>query len=135
MFRTVAAALVLLAAMSAFGSGRINGDQERGSIATTARIIKVNTKTRTMLVRSSGGPALRNAPAFEVPGFRIPRGIALPALAGIPYDYTVVTTGDTTFQDGADPLQFQDFKNGETISIHGVRSGRTLTASRVAKWG
>jgi hypothetical protein len=49
-------------------------------------------------------------------------------------DYTVVTTCDTVFQDGADPIRFEDFKIGETISIHGVRKDTTLTASRLAKW-
>jgi hypothetical protein len=48
--------------------------------------------------------------------------------------FTVVTTSDTVFQDGADPLRFDDFKAGEMISIHGVLKGSTLVASRVAKW-
>jgi hypothetical protein len=135
--RTIVTAFVSVVAMSVFGSGRISGDQERVSIATTARIIRINAKAKTMVVRSSEGSAVRVFPAFEVPGLIIPGGIAiaLPARAGSFDDYTVVTTGDTTFQDGVDPLRFEDFKNGEVISIHGERSGRILTASRVAKWG
>jgi hypothetical protein len=50
------------------------------------------------------------------------------------YEYTVVTTGDTLFQDGVDAIRFEDFKSGETISIHGVLKGTTLTAFRLAKW-
>ena len=48
--------------------------------------------------------------------------------------YTVVTTGDTLFQDGTDAIRFEDFKRGETISIHGMLKGMTFTASRLAKW-
>ena len=49
-------------------------------------------------------------------------------------EYTVVTTDNTVFQDGADAINFEDFKSGETISIHGVLKGTTLTAFRLAKW-
>ena len=49
-------------------------------------------------------------------------------------EFTVVTMGDTIFQDGADAIRFEDFKRGETISVHGVLKGMTLTASRLAKW-
>jgi len=31
----------------------------------------------------------------------------------------VATTNETVFQDGADPIRFEDFKIGETISVHG----------------
>ena len=138
MNRGITATVVSIAVMSIFGVARINGDngdQERTSIATTARIIRINSKAKTMVVRSSEGSAVRSGPAIEMPGVMIPGriSITLPERAGA--EFTVVTTGDTTFQDGVDPLQFEDFKRGETISIHGVRSGRIVTASRVAKWG
>ena len=138
MNRGITATVVSIAVMSIFGAARINGDngdQERTSIATTARIIRINSKAKTMVVRSSEGSAVRSGPAIEMPGVMIPGriSITLPERAGA--EFTVVTTGDTTFQDGVDPLQFEDFKRGETISIHGVRSGRVVTASRVAKWG
>jgi hypothetical protein len=51
-----------------------------------------------------------------------------------PNEFLVVTTDDTVFQDGIDPLRLEDFHVGETISIHGVRGGTTLKASRIAKW-
>jgi hypothetical protein len=38
------------------------------------------------------------------------------------------------FQDGGDVIRFEDFKTGETISIHGVLEGKTIVASRIAKW-
>jgi hypothetical protein len=49
-------------------------------------------------------------------------------------EYTVLTTSDTLFQDGSDSIAFEDFKTGETISIHGELKGTILTASRLAKW-
>ena len=49
-------------------------------------------------------------------------------------EYTVVVVEDTVFQDGSDPIRFEDFKNGEVISIHGSLTGQTVTASRIAKW-
>jgi hypothetical protein len=134
MNRGIAATVVSLAVMSIFGTARAKGDSD-ASIATTARIIRINSKAKTMVVRSSEGSAVRSGPAIEMPGVMLPGriSITLPERAGA--EFTVVTTGDTTFQDGADALQFEDFKRGETISIHGVRSGRVVTASRVAKWG
>ena len=133
--RGIAATVVSLVAISVFASARISGDPDRASIATTARIIRINSRTRTLVVRSSESPAARSVSDLEVSWTMIPGGIpvSLPPRSGS--EYTVVTTSDTAFQDGSDPLQFEDFKRGETISIHGVKSGHTLTASRVAKWG
>ena len=37
-------------------------------------------------------------------------------------------------EDGGDSIRLEDFKAGETISIHGSLTGTTLTASRIAKW-
>ena len=131
--RGISAFVVSLVAVSLFASARLNGDQD--SVATTARIIRINSRTRTMLVRSSESPAVRNVSGLEMSWTIIPGGIpiSLPERSG--GEYTVVTTSDTAFQDGSNPLQFEDFKRGETISIHGVKTGRTVTASRVAKWG
>jgi hypothetical protein len=49
-------------------------------------------------------------------------------------EYTVIITKDTVIQDGGDNIRLEDFKTGETISIHGILSGSVLTASRIAKW-
>jgi hypothetical protein len=146
-----------LVAMTVFAADSPKGEQEM-FIATTGQIVKINARARTMLVRGSEGPAIRDVPPIQPtswqrmgvkgPGIRIPGciTIALPGRSGkAPQskptpdttsldEYTVVTTNDTVFQDGADPIQFEDFKSGETISIHGILKGMTLTASRVAKW-
>ena len=49
-------------------------------------------------------------------------------------EFTVVVTKDTVFQDGGENIRFEDFRNGETISVHGALNGNILTASRIAKW-
>ncbi len=92
-------------------------------IATTGRIISINARERTM--RVSG-----------LLPVRIDRGDQLKCTSSVKCadEYTVVTTGDAIFQDGADAIRFEDFKSGETISIHGVLKGMTLMASRLAKW-
>jgi hypothetical protein len=94
--------------------------------------------------RSDAAPT---APAAIVPSLKLPRigfpgGIAVPLptsfskpAAGCLNEYTLVTTNETVFQDGAVPIRFDDFKTGETVSIHGVLNGAVLTASRLAKWG
>lgn len=134
--RSIAFALLSIAAISLFANARSNADSGRNTIATTARIIKINAKTKSMVVRSSEAPADAGPQRIElrVPGMMIPGGIAI-AVPPRGSDYTVVTTSETAFQDGIDCLRFEDFKSGETISIHGVLSGKTLTATRVAKWG
>jgi hypothetical protein len=79
---------------------------------------------------------------IKLPGIVLPGGvpISIPRTTGTSKpsntrnEYRVVTTSDTTFQNGVDPIRFEDFKTGETISIHGTLSGSTLTASRLAKW-
>lgn len=127
MNRRIALAVVLLAVFSVFATARSDADSGPTSIATTARIIKVHAKARTLVVRSSENTAAREWPVM-LPG-RIT--LTLPTKGT---GYTVITTSQTAFQDGSDPLKFEDFKSGETISIHGVRNGRTLTATRIAKW-
>lgn len=133
--RSIAFAALPIAVLSLFASARSNADSERNPIATTARIIKINAKTKTMVVRSEvPADAAPQRVEFRVPGMMIPGGISI-AVPAKTWDYTVVTTSETAFQDGIDALRFEDFKSGETISIHGVLSGKTLTATRVAKWG
>ena len=106
MNRILCIGAVLLFAVSALAKDPPRHEADQMFFATTGRIVEINTDTRTMLVR--GGPRLDK--------------------------YRVLTTGNTVFQDGADPIQFEDFKAGETISIHGMLSGATLKATRVAKW-
>ena len=126
------------------------------SIATTGRIVKIDAKNKTFKVRGSDGQTLtiRNLSqsiSNLMQGVKQRIGIALPGGLSIPLpgrknppksqqktsnleEYTVIITGDTLLQDGVDSLRFEDFKNGETISIHGILDGSVLTASRVAKW-
>jgi predicted lipoprotein len=114
MKRIVFAAAVLLVAMSVFASNRPSHEPGKMFIATTGRIIRINAKTRTMMIRGAEEEAaLRNVDLD---------------------DYIVVTTSGTVFQDGGDNIRFEDFKNGETVSIHGSLKGSVLTASRLAKW-
>src|SRR5580765_2649094 len=159
MNRILSITVVLLLTASAFATDRFNRDPEQMSIATTGRIVKIDAKNRTMKVRGSEGPMTRNVSAPEMkeslwqrigvkmPNMRVP-GITIalpghttktPASKPTPEaanlnEYTVVTNSDTVFQDGIDSLRFEDFKSGETISIHGLLNGSTLTASRIAKW-
>jgi hypothetical protein len=160
MNRILSIAVVLLLTASAFATDRFNRDPEQMSIATTGRIIKIDAKNRSMKVRGSEGAAARSAAPAEMkeslwqrigvkmPNMRMPGGITIslpgratkvPAAKPAPdtnnlNEYTVVTNSDTMFQDGIDSLRFEDFKSGETISIHGLLNGSTLTASRIAKW-
>ena len=161
MNRILSIAVVLLVTASAFATDRFNRDPEQMSIATTGRIVKIDAKNRTMKVRGSEGPTTRIAAppdmrvslwqriGVRMPNMRMPGGISIslpgratkvpaakttPDVANNLNEYTVVTSNDTVFQDGIDSLRFEDFKSGETISIHGLLSGSTLTASRIAKW-
>jgi hypothetical protein len=95
------------------GSESCRRDHPPQTIATTGRIVTISATGRTMRVSNSSKSTstVKNV-----------------------YEYTIVTTGDTVFQDGVDAIRFEDFKSGETISIHGVLKGTTLTASRLAKW-
>ena len=95
------------------GSESCRRDHPPQTIATTGRIVTISATDRTMKVSNSpkSTSSVKNA-----------------------YEYTIVTTGDTVFHDGVDAIRFEDFKSGETISIHGVLKGTTLTASRLAKW-
>jgi hypothetical protein len=120
-------------------------------IATTGRILSIDLKTRTIRVRGSDNErtpmfARTKAPVassgITLPGgftIHIPRRVdRIPSKTTTsslgPDEYTVVLTGKTTIQDGADPIRLEDFSAGETISIHGIFSGNTLVASKIAKW-
>jgi Domain of unknown function (DUF5666) len=129
------------------------------SMATTARIVKIDMKSKTLRVRVSDGQSLsvrnvhQNLSQMMV-GLKqriavtLPGGItiALPGRTGktptkpaddkvnSPDEYIVVTTDDTVFQDGSDYISLEDFRPGETISIHGSLSDNILTATRIAKW-
>lgn len=103
-----------------FGSDSCRKEHPPQTIATTGHIITISTTDRTIVV--SGSLPLRTAQPKHTSSVKNAD------------EYTVVTTGDTVFQDGADAIKFEDFKSGETISIHGVLKGTTLTASRLAKW-
>ena len=149
------AALVLLPA-SAFATERFNNSPEQMELATTGRIVRIDQKSGTLKVRGPESQPQKNAPEIKeslwqrigvkMPSVRMPGLIAI-ALPGRnakissrppdtinPNEFLVVTTDDTLFQDGSDPLQLEDFQLGETISIHGVLNGTTLKASIIAKW-
>jgi len=156
MNRMMALLIVLAAVVPASASDRFSRDPEKISISTTGRIIKVDAKNKTFRVRGSDGQALsiRNVSQNfsqlmqglkQHIGVTLPGGItiALPGRksAAKPADdttnleeYTVAATKETIYQDGIDYINFDDFKNGDVISIHGTLTGSTLVASRVAKW-
>ena len=150
--------MVLLLAMSAGAADRFAQDPEHTSIATTGRILKIDMKNRTLKVRGSDSQSLavRNSSqnlSQTLRGLRQRIGVTLPGGITIALpghggkgpskpaedinnldEYTVVITDDTVFQDGGDEIRFEDFRTGETISIHGVINGNIIRASRIAKW-
>ena len=160
MNRILPLAMALLFAVSASAAERFvldpDPDPAGTSIATTGRIVKIDAKNKTFKVRGSDAQSLtiRNLSqsiSNLMQGVKQRIGIALPGGLSIPLpgrktppksqqktnsleEYTVIITDDTQLQDGVDSLRFEDFKNGETISIHGILDGSVLTASRVAKW-
>jgi len=158
MNRILPTVTLLLLATAAIAADRFPRNPEQISIATTGRIVKVDAKNKTFKVRGSDGQSLsvRNVSqnfsqwvqGLKHMGVTLPGGItiAFPGRGSKASskpaqdsnnnleEYTVVVTDDTVFQDGSETIRFEDFRNGETISIHGVLSGSTLTASRIAKW-
>jgi hypothetical protein len=153
MNRIVSTLSALLLAITASAADRFSPDPEQITIATTGRIMKLDIKNKTLKVRGSD-PGMasvtqtQGTSLIQRLGLSFPRSIRidLPGLNGkrppkaTPEsensleEYTVIVTDDTLIQDGSDPIRLEDFKVGETISIHGVLRGKTLTASRVAKW-
>ena len=157
MNRILCIAIVLFATVSASAADRFTRDPEHVSLATTGRIVKIDLKSKTLRVRGSDGQSLSIRSVSQnisqmVGGLKQHIGVTLPggitiALPGRgrsapkPADntgnnleeYAVVTTNDTVFQDGSESIRFEDFKTGETISIHGVLNGSTVTASRIAE--
>jgi hypothetical protein len=150
---SIAAVLLFTASINA--ADRFSPDPEQISLATTGRIVKLDLKNRTLRVRGTEAQAvaaasrpIQNSSLWQRLGLNLPRGIRidLPGLNGKRPskpasnaennldDYTVIVTDDTLIRDGAEPIRLEDFKVGETISIHGVLRGNTLTASRIAKW-
>jgi hypothetical protein len=158
MNRILPIAMLLLVASSASAADRFARDPEQISIATTGRIVKIDQTAKVFKVRGSDGQSLsfRNVSqnfAQVMQGLKQRIGVTLPggitiALPGRAKnsrksaeqkantleDYTVIITEETVFQDGGEPLRFEDFRTGEMISVHGTLSGSTLTASRIAKW-
>ncbi len=153
MNRILALAILLLAAMSATAADSNSRDPEQVSIATTGRIVRIDLKNKIFKVRGSDNQSVRNISQMmqsltRKVGIPLPSGITIPLLGRVGKspskpatdtvnsldEYTVVITSNTLFQDGGDTIRVEDFKAGETISIHGVLSGSTLTASRIAKW-
>lgn len=158
MNRTLSIAILMLVTASGFAMDRFNQDPPQMPIATTGRILRIDLKARTLKVRASEPQAARAVPdvikeslwqriSGRVPSVRMPSiAILLPGHSArnssiklgpdnvSPNEFLVLTNDDTIFQDGIDPLQLEDFHAGETISIHGLLSGSTLRASRIAKW-
>ena len=152
------AILTMLLAISGSAADRFARDPEQVTIATTGRILKIDLKNRTLKIRGADGQSLsvRNVSQNlsqmmqglkQRIGVTLPGGItiALPGHGKSPSkspqetvntleEYTVVVTKDTVIQDGSEPIRLEEFKSGETISIHGALSGTVLTASRIAKW-
>ena len=154
MNRILSIALLLFMATAAGAADRFTRDPEQISIATTGRIVKIDLKSKTIKVRGSDNPnqPIRISQMMQTLkqriGFTLPGGIniGLPGRNGKSApkqaadavnnldEYTVIITKNTLIQDGADSIRLEDFKTGETISIHGTLSGNVLTASRIAKW-
>jgi hypothetical protein len=155
MKRLLSIAVLMLFAASAFATDRFNQSPEQMALATTGRILRVDLKSGTLKVRGAESQSSKNVPEIKeslwqrigvkMPSVRMPGRIAI-ALPGHnskisaksetinPNEFLVITTDDTLFQDGSDPLRLEDFHVGETISIHGSLNGTTLKASRIAKW-
>ena len=98
----------LLSIVFLFASEGFAADLDQKPIATTGTIIRIDPSAKALLIQASADPRLAA--------------------------YTVATTSETLFQDGAEFIRFEDFRSGETVSIHGLLQGKTLTASRIAKW-
>jgi len=156
MNRTLSMAILLLMTAPAFATDRFNNQDVRQTpIATTGRILRIDMKNRTLKVRGVESQSLHNMPeireslwqrisvkmpsvrmpAISIPGHNARNSSAKLASENLPpNEFLVVITDDTLFQDGAETLRLEDFRTGETISIHGALHGGTVNASRIAKW-
>ena len=123
---TIAGVLLLLTALSADAADRDHFAPDSTLLATTGRIVSMDLKNKTFKIRASEG--------FAGPTVLLVGGVSVRLPGRAANDYTVVTTGKTLFQDGGEPIKMEDFKAGETISIHGTLNGNILTATRIAKW-
>jgi hypothetical protein len=145
--------MLLVALSTAFSAAASDGDRPAGDgmfIATTGRIVNIDLKNRVLRVRGNDSKPARNfaqarshvsSSVITLPGglrIHIPMRVERPSktTAGTPNldEYTVVITGKTLIQDGGEPISLEDFREGETVSIHGVFNGNILTASRLSKW-
>lgn len=142
----------MLITASVFAADRANLEPEQMSIATTGRILRVDLKNRTLKVRAAESQAARapeikeslwqrlgvKMPVMKMPNVHMPSiSISLPgrnSKTSSPNEFMVITTDATVFQDGSDSIRLEDFRSGETVSIHGMLDGSTLKASRIAKW-
>jgi hypothetical protein len=141
---------------------RFAPDPTEITIATTGKVVKIDIKNRTLKVRGAepASLSLRGVSqnfAQVMQGLKERIGVVLPGGISITLpgrsknpprttkdtpqsksedlqEYIVAITSSTVFQDGGDVIRFEDFKTGETISIHGVLEGKTIVASRIAKW-
>src|SRR5215471_2964702 len=127
MKRLLSIAVFVLFAASAFATDRFNISPEQMAIATTGRIIRIDMKSGTLKVRAAESQVPKNVAEIKeslwqrigvkMPSVRMPCLIAI-ALPGHtskisskppdtinPNEFLVVTTDDTVFQDGSDPLQ------------------------------
>src|SRR5712692_3986579 len=147
MKRLLMLIVLLSAAMFAMAADGNRPPPEGMFIVTTGRIAMIDAKNRTFKVRGSDGQAIRDfSPAKHItsPIIALPGGFSIhfpgrieknPAKTSSTApnldEYKVVITDKTLFQDGAESIRLEDFTVGETISIHGVLAGNTLTASRI----
>lgn len=159
MNRILSVAIVLPVAIPLFARNRASHKPEEMFIATTGRIMAIDDQAKTMKVRGSEDFATckldemswNHRQRIEVTTVRIKVPVSITTAftqttgkrnqskstssrVSSLDEYTVATTRDTVFQDHADSIRFEDFKNCETISIHGLFKGTTLTALRIAKW-
>lgn len=151
-------ALLLLVVSSAGAADKFVPNPEEISVATTGRIVKIDAKNKTMRVRGNDGQNFSVRGVSQnlgqvIQGLKQHIGVTLPGGITIAFpgrgkavakadkkppsaldEFNVIVTNETVFQDGAETIRFEDFHNGDVISLHGTLKETTLTASRIAKW-
>jgi hypothetical protein len=153
--------LIFFTAGSLTGSDRGHRNSVSIPVATTAHIVSIDLENRHFTVDTSGDGSARSGQktisepndganrsvhiarsggmtgrggiVVIVPG-RWPRRNTTRSSPAASDQYTVIVTTATVLQDGSEDIKMTDFKIGEMISIHGVLTDKTLTASRIAKW-